>query len=683
MIALEWDGVEDDSAVFRVVEYNEFTSEVVDSFELQRRPYDSMGQMLAYDGNNPITSFLDSGLGKYEIILHDRWTDNKQNSFIYPTTDVPLGADWYNGNLYITDSGGNLYGFLGISHNVLAGFPLDMSSVASPNAGVYGSIWISEAGNLHGVLVTPTPGQLGKVVEFRGITTEVISSFSLKAISPFSWGDGNGLIRDDSGNIITVQHPFTGEVAFGAAGQNFEKYDSNGTVLDSFVTTNRHYDLSRRIAEKVPTRPTAKKRYLYKVFDNAKTNWDEAIWDESVWDGAGGNIIATWSDEVISKPSFVEGINSSPGELRIRLAREFSNFGEGVDVELKNKVEVYCYDTDNSTGLLVYAGYISKYTPTYADQRQFVDIVLLPFATELANYILEDGNGDTTVAYLSQDPSDILKDIIDKYRDLGGTIDYTATSIETTGTTVTYTFKNATVRDALEKVVELSPDNWYSFISANNVITFKQHKSETETADHELNIGRHLAKVRATQDVELIINKIYFVGGDTGGGDQLYLKDTRQGSIDGYGLQAHKIADARVTVQATAEAMMSRILDDKQAPIQMFEIQVVDSNGDDTDLGYDIESIDIGETIAVLGLFARDVDITRWDVARWDVDFWDAPRSYNLTRPQVVVSKRYSKNFLEIQVADKVPLVAKRIEDINRNLDVEQSLNIPTGPTSV
>jgi len=51
------------------------------------------------------------------------------------------------------------------------------------------------------------------------------------------------------------------------------------------------------------------KRYEYRVYD-------------------GATYITTWSSEVLSEPHFRMVINGGPGEMVIRLARKFDNFGE-------------------------------------------------------------------------------------------------------------------------------------------------------------------------------------------------------------------------------------------------------------------------------------------------------------------------------------------------------------------
>ena len=65
----------------------------------------------------------------------------------------------------------------------------------------------------------------------------------------------------------------------------------------------------------------------------------------------------------------------------------------------------------------------------------------------------------TFAEYLSTDPSIILQLVVDKYRSLGGTVNYTLDTIEFTGTEVSYTFNVNTILECISKCVELAPEN--------------------------------------------------------------------------------------------------------------------------------------------------------------------------------------------------------------------------------
>jgi len=222
------------------------------------------------------------------------------------------------------------------------------------------------------------------------------------------------------------------------------------------------------------------KRYVYKVYD------------------AEGNFIKTWSKEHIkNSPSFSMAINSGAGELTINLSLFESNYGENSDVKYGNRVKVYCFDRDTDVdGVVVYSGYITKYTPFIRGNEEGVTVTLLSDAWYCGRMMLLDGIA-TTVQYLSQDPSDIMRDLLDKFTARDGMLSYTYSSIDDTDTTVSYTFNTNTFLEAMRKVLELSPLGWYFRIDPSDK---DRYLSFDGTND---NVEGHVVQLRNDLDVTI------------------------------------------------------------------------------------------------------------------------------------------------------------------------------------
>lgn len=107
------------------------------------------------------------------------------------------------------------------------------------------------------------------------------------------------------------------------------------------------------------------------------------------------NYITTWKD-VISDIEFNNEINSAGGQLRLQLARNAGDYGEGTDIDFGYNVKVYCYDIEVPEGQIIFQGYITGYTPIYKDER--VEVTVLGYGAELNDYILEAGE----TAYITQ-----------------------------------------------------------------------------------------------------------------------------------------------------------------------------------------------------------------------------------------------------------------------------------------
>lgn len=403
------------------------------------------------------------------------------------------------------------------------------------------------------------------------------------------------------------------------------------------------------------TLATIKKHYFYKVYD-------------------GSTYVTTWTKDVISQPIFRTNINGGAGELNIELARPFDDFGEDFDVKLNNKVQVYVVDNDNPSGLLIYCGFIVGYEPTINEASETLKITLFSYVAQLQRMVLRDGAGATTLAYNSYDPSNILKDVINKLRDQGCELGYSSNSIALTNTVVSYTFNANSGKECFDKIIELCPVGWYWRVDPNNIVYLQPLNI---MADHEFTLGIDVEKLKTYRRIEDLVNQVIFIGG---GEPALYRKYNNTSSIDTYGLYEKKIVDQRVTVVATAAIIANREIDTKKDPEIRSTFEIIDNNGP-TSRGYDIETIQAGETLKVKGLTAGTSDVTYWDQAEWDVDVFDQTISTSAADVIQIISTQYSPDSIIIQASSRLPQIAKRIEDIQRNLEVTQSVNNPTTPS--
>lgn len=275
---------------------------------------------------------------------------------------------------------------------------------------------------------------------------------------------------------------------------------------------------------------------------------------------------------------------------------------------------------------------------------------------ELMEGIAFARSGATSIKYLSQDPSNILKDILDKFTAMGGLLDYATGTVDLTTTAVSYQFNTAMVQEALQKVVELAPEDWYFRVGADDLVYFKPKSS---TVDHKFYIGRNIKYYKQEKRLENIVNYIYFKGKD-------FFKRYSNTSSEGvYGRYAKKMVDERVTKVATADIMANTILDRMATPEIRITIDVLDSNGNDGK-GYDIESIKVGDTCKIFNATTKGENL--WDSMMWDVDSWD----YDVTNTAGIALQiqkvEYHPDFVRLEISNRQPDIAKRIEDINRNL---------------
>ncbi len=404
-----------------------------------------------------------------------------------------------------------------------------------------------------------------------------------------------------------------------------------------------------------------KKRFAYKMYYSST------------------DIRDVWGDEKITEPSFRSVINGGVGEVIVRITRKVDAFGEGEDIVLNRKIDILVYDRDQPQGLLLFRGFLASFSPVLDGDQEYLEVVILGYVVEAGLRILKDSDGYTALQYFSEDPGNIIKDIIDKHQADGGNLNYTDDSIDLTETTVTYTYNVNTVKEALEKVVELAPEGWYFRIDPDGTVNFKVKSTD---ADHKLYIGKDIYYMKPEKRIDNLRNTLYFVGGDPAGGPQLYRKYTRSSSVSSWGLKEEKWTDQRVTRTDTADIKAERWLDDREEPAIRTILRVFDNGGEDPDKGYDIESIKPGNTISIENLKSSQKAVAYWDQSSWDSSKWDYEISGLTSDVLHVISTTYYPDYLEIEAAEALPSVPKRIEDIKRNLDDTITATIPTKPVS-
>lgn len=206
--------------------------------------------------------------------------------------------------------------------------------------------------------------------------------------------------------------------------------------------------------------------------------------------------------------------------------------------------------------------------------------------------------GATSAPYTSSDSGTILKSIIDSYFSRGGVINYGTGTVDLPTTSVSYTFKFNTILEGIKKCLELAPSDWYFYVDpATNTLYFKETGT---TADHRMILGRHIQELDVEANVEQLKNVVYISGGDVGGGINLFSSKTDTASLAANKVGLGRISDNRVTIQATADALMQNFLDTNSDEQYNTMITVLETT-------YDITLFQLGQNIA-FGGFGNFVD---------------------------------------------------------------------------
>lgn len=180
------------------------------------------------------------------------------------------------------------------------------------------------------------------------------------------------------------------------------------------------------------------KTYMYKIYD--KNFSYLGVWNDVVSEfgysqeinSAGSAITVTLarnSDSLTASYDSIADDSLAPittddgGEIAAEIFT-LNAIGPGTTVDLNLNVKVYEFSSisQDIAGDLVFTGYISKYVSQYGSQEQTA-VSIFSYGADLDNWVLTSGN-NTRVPYLSYDPSEMLRDSLNRFQTAGGLITY-------------------------------------------------------------------------------------------------------------------------------------------------------------------------------------------------------------------------------------------------------------------
>ncbi len=321
---------------------------------------------------------------------------------------------------------------------------------------------------------------------------------------------------------------------------------------------------------------------------------------------ARGGLLGTW--DAFRFAGFRKELNAGLGDCTITLPLAFDSASatltEGNIVELR----IADNDTLAAGPRTIYRGYISRTVRYSEGGRDGIEVTLLGFYTLLGVRILKNGAQTTlysnasaglTTASGSQGAADIglmVRAVMDRYA-----AEHSDSSIFThlraapnTSTTATYTFQQKTYREALERLRLMAPVGTFYYVNENGLLTFGQKPA---TATHTFVLGRHFSDVSIERNLENMRNTLLLWDGKAGG---TYKRYADAGSIQQYGARMEANNDFGMASVAAADLIGAKFLDETAQPEVKVRATILD-NGLNSDKGYDIESIQPGDTCTLQG----------------------------------------------------------------------------------
>lgn len=189
------------------------------------------------------------------------------------------------------------------------------------------------------------------------------------------------------------------------------------------------------------------------------------------------------------------------------------------------------------------------------------------------------GTPTTTTTYTADDPvSEMAAGILADYNQRGGRI--FARDLVPAGYTLTYTFNQATINGAIQKILELAPDGYFAFVDLGD--------SEIDIGPTSTNpdfivvLGRDIASLNLALTIERVYNTLLFSGGDTGGGQNLFRQYQDTESAQYYDQRLASKSDNRVTLDATANAIGASFIGENSSEVQETTITLLNEKVDIT-----------------------------------------------------------------------------------------------------
>lgn len=327
-----------------------------------------------------------------------------------------------------------------------------------------------------------------------------------------------------------------------------------------------------------------------------------------------GVILKNWVN--ISFEGFTKELNAGVGEAVIKIPVPFDYSGAdlsvGNDIEMRvsdlDTLNISTQDTANSR--IIYRGYISLIERDINGPNEEVTVHILGYYTRLSLDVLKNSTQTTlysnntsglTTASVSQNAADIgkmMQGVIDRYiaETVNPKISYDATNIPLTSTVATYTFEQKTYREAMDILKRFAPAGTYYYINEQGSVIFK---ATPTTPTHKFVFGRHFSKIHVENNIETVRNFALVWNGDLAG-TPLYYHYQDDDSLSLYGRRTERVNDYGIENVNASNLLGTKFLAENKSP-QVKVVVTITDNNEAVDKGYDIESIQPGDTCTFSG----------------------------------------------------------------------------------
>jgi hypothetical protein len=210
----------------------------------------------------------------------------------------------------------------------------------------------------------------------------------------------------------------------------------------------------------------------------------------------------------------------------------------------------------------------------------------------------------------------VVRAVIDRYiaETSSSKISYTLSSIPEIGQSILYTLSVKTYRECLDKLISMYPSNYFYYIDENGILTIKEKSS---TPDHTFEFKKHFKSIKIQRGMEKIRNNILIWNGEDSG---VYNNYNDAASILKYGRRSEYQEDSGIADDSSADKIGSKFIAENKDPDVKVICELIDDNIDEEN-GYDIESVNPGNTCRFVGFDSSLSDILKDNMLITRVDY--------------------------------------------------------------
>jgi hypothetical protein len=323
------------------------------------------------------------------------------------------------------------------------------------------------------------------------------------------------------------------------------------------------------------------------------------------------------------------------------------------------------------SGLLRYSGQVDEYVPQINDNGQETIAVTL---TPQGSAIADSGLG-STLSFGTAGSSGTYVDPITQFNYwftnndpvTGKTYCYPLTldpsNPTSSGVTTQFTYTNQDIKSILDNVILMLPANYFYRTNPDNTVTLNQTPL---TAQHVLRVGMHISNPQYSQSWIQTQTAVFFLGGNDSNGNPI-IAIKRGVDMETIGKRLYLHNESRVTDQSTANILAQGDLNNYDQPMLRTKIRVPDFRGPNPSIGYDIESIKVGDSIQLQDNTYNGA-ATTWDNSQWDTGIWDQSPGPALNTVGVITALTYGFWYVDLELGLPQPSLQRAVSQIQQSL---------------